>query len=63
MVSEYKTRQYQVFDKEGISSVHTGYVYAKSKREAMRKARSVYGNKVGSVEYRGWATIFVNENN
>lgn len=62
MVIEYKTRQYQVFDKDGLSSRYTGYIYAKNKKEAEKKARSVYGKDFGSIEYRGWTTIFVNEN-
>jgi len=59
---EYKIRKYQVFNKKGYSSVYTGYIYAKNKKEASKKARKMYGKEFGSVEYRGWATIFKHEN-
>jgi hypothetical protein len=62
MAKEYKIRQYQVFDKDGISSRYTGYIYAKNKKSAERKGRNMYGKKFGSVEYRGWANIFVHKN-
>ena len=57
-----KRRKYQVFDKDGLPSVYTSHIYANNKKEAFNKAREVYGNEVGSVEYCGWAEIFVNEN-
>ena len=51
-----KTKYYQVYDKEGISSRYTDYVYANNKKDAFNKAKKMY-NDVGSVEYIGTTNV------
>ena len=51
-------KQWQVFDKSGVSSIYTPYIYAKTEKDAKREAREKYGKEFGFVEYRGETKIY-----
>lgn len=43
---------YMPFNKDGFCSVYTSFIYAKTKQEALKQAKEIYGSECHGVELR-----------